>query len=79
MTFKQAYSIALNECSFMQHATEVVKSAIVNREQSPCYTFSIGNEAFSFGFDGVDLHKVKHTPKRSAVLIGRGDAWVIRN
>ena len=79
MTFNEAYAIAMEECAFMQHATEVVKNAIRNKEQSPCYVFAVGSEAFSFGFDGVDLHKVKHTAKRSEVLINRGDAWIVRN
>lgn len=79
MTFNQAYEIAMQECGFMQHATEVVKAAIINGEQSPCYQFAIGGEAFYFGFDGVKLHKGKHSAKRSAQLINRGDTWIIRN
>lgn len=79
MTFNEAYKIAIAECEFMNHATEVVANAIRNKTESPCYQFAIGNEAFYFGFDGVDLHKGKHTAKRSAELIRRGDTWQIRN
>lgn len=79
MRFKEAYEIALNECAFINHATEVVKRAIRNGEQSPCYQFAIGDEVFYFGFDGVDLHKGKHTARRSAQLINRGEVWRVRN
>ena len=79
MKFEEAYEIAINECEFMKHATEVVINAMRAGEQSPCYQFSIGSEAFFFGFDGVDLHKGKHSPKRAATLIARDETWVVRN
>ena len=79
MKFNEAYEIAMNECGFMKHATEVVINAMRAGEQSPCYQFSIGNEAFYFGFDGVDLHNGKHSQRRAAALIARGETWVVRN
>lgn len=79
MKFEEAYEIAINECGFMKHATKVVIDAMRSRQSSPCYQFSIGDEAFFFGFDGVDLHKGKHTPARAATLIERGETWRVRN
>lgn len=78
MTFNEAFKIATRENAEVQRAAEIVGHAIITNTASPCYTFSIGAEAFSFGFDGVDVHKVKHTAKRSATLINRGDALVVR-
>ena len=79
MTFIEAYNIAIAECEFMSHATEIVMDAMRNKTASPCYQFAIGDEAFYFGYDGVDLHAGKHTAKRAAELIRRNETWQIRN
>lgn len=78
MKFIEAYRIAKAECKFIQAATERVIDAMTHGGRTPCYQFSIGKEAFYFGFDGVDLHKGKHSPNVSARLINNGETWVIR-
>lgn len=78
MTFTQAFLIADAETGAMTRAARRVSDAILAGEPSPCYIFAVDGEAFSYGYDGVEVHAVKHTPKRSAELINSGAALIIR-
>lgn len=77
MTFAEAYAIALQNGKFRKH-DEKTKNAQLGKYEAPCLIFSVGSEAFSYGFDGVDLHKVKHTDRRSTFLINNGYTLIIR-
>lgn len=77
MTFNQAYKEAMaRSASFRKH-DERVKEAMAKGEQSACLTFGIDGEAFYYGFDGVDMHKGKHTSRRSQVLHDRDHVLLI--
>lgn len=78
MKFTEAYAIARSECNFINAATERVMNAMTYGGRTPCYLFAIDGEVYYFGFDGVDLHKGKHSAARSAQLINSGEVWIIR-
>ena len=59
------------------HAALLVAEGVKNEEPTAAYTFAIGDEAFTFGYDGCELHKIKHTRKRSEYLIRTGQAIII--
>ena len=74
--FKEAYEIAMkNEdfSKFDKHVKDCVEKGI----QSACRVFSIDGICFYYGFDGITLHKGKHTQKRSEYLIKKGEAQII--
>lgn len=68
MNFKMAHHIAMNNTEYLNHVCNVARCVNANI-QSPCLLFSIGNESFYYGFDGVKLQMGKHSEKRSDYLI----------
>lgn len=78
MTFKKAYEYAMaNSEQFRKHDARV-KAAQANGSQSACMIFSVEpGEAFYYGFDGVDLHKGKHSRRRAATLFNREEVLII--
>lgn len=77
MKFEEALLIALAESREIAQAALMVAVAEKEGSQSAAYTFAIGDEAFTFGFDGCEIHRVKHNKKRSAYLIQTGQATII--
>lgn len=78
MTFKQAYGYAMAHSeSFRKHDARV-KAAQASGSASACMIFSVEpGEVFYYGFDGVDMHKGKHTARRAATLLDRGEVLII--
>lgn len=76
MKFEEAYVKALGNKEVQRHSYQLVEGWRTGRA-IPSLTFSIGAEAFTCGFDGVDIHHVKHTQKRSKYLIESGQTLVI--
>lgn len=74
MKFAEAYRIAMSESEEFRRADSVVRKGLEEVKHTPCYLFRIGDEVFYYGFDGVDLIAGRHTPRRAAVLISRGEA-----
>ena len=77
MTFKEAFKIAMKNNEF-KDATKIIDLANAMNQQTPCILFSIGDESFYYGFDGVDIHKGKHSAARAKQLIEAGHTMVIR-
>ena len=78
MTFNKAYKIAMDKSESFRRNDANVKKAIESGERSACLLFSVEpGETFYYGFDGFDLHKGKHSKKRSAILLDREDAVLI--
>ena len=77
MTFKEAYKIATQNEDFSKFDKRV-KYCVEKGIQSECIVFSIDGNCFYYGFDGVTLHKGKHTQKRSEYLIKKGEVKTIR-
>ena len=78
MTFKQAYKYAMEHSEAFRKHDSKVKEAQNSGTYTPCLLFSVEpGEAFYYGFDGVDLHKGKHTKKRAMELINRDLALII--
>ena len=78
MTFKEAFNLAMQVPKFAKHV-ERVNQAKSTGEDTPVILFSIGDESFYYGFDGVDLHKGKHSASRSKYLIGKGYTLVVKS
>ena len=78
MTFNKAYKYAMEHSESFRNHDARVKEAQSKGEQSACMTFSVEpGEAFYYGFDGVDLHKGKHTSRRAATLFEREELLII--
>lgn len=78
MTFNQAYKYAMEHSEVFRKHDARVKEAQNNRTQSTCLIFSVEpHETFYYGFDGVDLHRGKHTRQRAARLFEREEALII--
>ena len=77
MTFKEAFKVAMKNNEF-KDATRIVDLANAMNQQTPCILFSIGDESFYYGFDGVDIHKGKHSATRAKYLIEKGYTLVIK-
>lgn len=76
MKFEDAMVKALGNEEVKKAFLQVAEGAR-NGEATAAYTFSIGDEAFTFGFDGCEVHKVKHTRKRSGYLISTGQTIIV--
>lgn len=76
MKFEDAMLTAMENETIVK-AFLLVAEGVKNGEATAAYTFAIGDEAFTFGYDGCELHKVKHTKKRSQYLISSGQAIII--
>ena len=74
--FKEAYEIAMKNEDF-QKFDKHVKDCVEKGMQSACRVFSVYGNCFYYGFDGITLHKGKHTQKRSEYLIKKGEAQII--
>ena len=78
MTFKEAYAYAMaNSRRFREH-DKSVKEHEKNGTTSPCLVFSVEpGETFYYGFDGVEMQKGRHTRRRAATLLNRGEVLII--
>ena len=78
MTFKQAYGYAMAHSEAFRKHDAKVKAAQANGTECGCMIFSVEpGETFYYGFDGVDMHKGKHTARRAATLFNRADVLII--
>lgn len=78
MTFNEAYKVAMEKSDTFRNFDERVKKAMTERTDSGCLIFAVEpGQTFFYGFDGVDVHKGKHTSKRSEHLIERSQALII--
>lgn len=77
MTFNQAYKYAMRRSERFRRHDEHAKASKAAREQSACMIFVVDGEAFYYGFDGVDMHKGKHTRRRGKELIDKGEVLII--
>ena len=78
MKFNEAFEIAMAESADFRGHVDQVREAQESNGRTGCLIFSIGDESFYYGFDGLDIVKGKHSAKRSAYLINRGETLVIR-
>ncbi len=87
MTFRQAYRYAMDHSEYFRDRDQIIRDRAQEAAESPdkcgeptnCIQFSTApGEVFYYGFDGVDVHKGKHTAKRAAYLLKRGGVLVIR-
>lgn len=61
MTFNQAYKYAMRHSEVFRNYDANVKRAKKENRNSPCMAFAVSpNEAFYYGFDGVEMHKGKY-------------------
>lgn len=75
MTFNEALEIAVKNNDFIKHHVRNVRAHYdMDGDPTPCVIFAIGREAFSIGYDGIDIQEVKHTEERSRFLIENGYA-----
>ena len=78
MTFNQAYKYAMARSYIFRRFDYEVKEAQKNGTDIGCMIFCTEpGETFYYGFDGVDLHKGKHTRRRASVILNRGEALII--
>lgn len=86
MKFSEAYDIAMQKSMEFREFDAWVKDAFfdffthprAHGEDVGVLTFSVSpGESFYYGFDGVDLHKGKHTKKRTSILTERDDVLII--
>ena len=77
MTFNQAYKMAMERSEHFRRHDAKVKEAMANGGDTACLIFSIEGETFYYGFDGVDLHKGKHTRRRACQLMDRHESLII--
>lgn len=77
MTFRQALAYAVARSEIMADAVEKVQAAEGTGKAIHCYIFSIGDEAFFYGYDGVEVQKGKYRPGRAQYLINKGETLVI--
>jgi hypothetical protein len=82
MNVVDAFKIALSNSEFIEHDNMVKLAEQVNAlgyaAKTACLLFCIDEEVFYYGFDGVRLHKGKHTPARSAYMIRNHNVLKIR-
>lgn len=74
MKFKDAYNYAIQHSKTFREHDKRVKESIKG-----VLIFSVypTGETFYYGFDGVDILKGKHSPRRSAQLINRSEVLII--
>lgn len=78
MTFNKAYEYAMTHSEKFRKHDARVKEAQENGTSTACMIFSVEpHETFYYGFDGVDLHKGKHTRRRAATLFEREEVLII--
>ena len=78
MTFREAYKYAMEHSKRFRDHDAKVKKAQNDGKASPCLIFSVEpGEAFYYGFDGVDMHKGRHTKRRASTLLNRKDEVLI--
>lgn len=77
MTIKQAIEYAAGKSAKARKHFERVRAAMANGRYTGCYIFAIGKETFYYGFDGVDLHRGRHSQSRAAHILERGEADII--
>ena len=78
MSFKEAYEYAMERSESFRKHDEAVKMAEAKGEQSPCLSFTVEpGESFYYGFDGVEMHKGKHTRRRTSRLIETDSVLII--
>lgn len=76
MTFKEALKIAYRNEEFCRIMENIMRR-YHEGGTALSLLFSIGDEAFAIGYDGIDITKHKHTHRRSAWLIQNGKTLVI--
>lgn len=77
MTFRQALEYAVARSEIMADAVAKVQAADGTGKATNCYIFSIGDEAFFYGYDGTEIYRGKHRPVRAQYLINKGETLVI--
>lgn len=78
MTFNKAYKLAMEKSAKFREHDKRVKAAQETGTASACMIFSVEpGETFYYGFDGVDMHKGKHTSKRALTLTARDEVLII--
>ena len=73
MTFKEAYTTAMNRSKGFEIWDATVKRCATEGRASGCMLFTIEGtgETFYYGFDGVELHQGKHNKKRARYLLDK--------
>ena len=77
MTFKEAYKYAKENSEEFNRIDSQIKADAKQGVQSACLQFQIDGEVFYYGFDGVDWHRGKQTPKRAEYLIRKEETLII--
>lgn len=78
MTFKKAYTIAIEKSEDFREFDSLIKSKAANDQHTPCFIFSIdGESVFYYGFDGVDVQNGKYTARRAQQLLDRDMVTII--
>ena len=78
MTFKQAYTIAMERSERFRRHDAKVKAAQGGNEKTACCVFTVeAGQTFYYGYDGTEIVKGRHSARRSQVLIDRGEALII--
>ena len=78
MTFKQAYEYAMAHSERFRKHDAKVKAKKPGDDATPCMIFTVSpGETFYYGFDGCDIAKGKHNPRRAPQLIDRGEVLII--
>ena len=72
MTFKRALELAEKNDPIVAKWAQQVRYAQKEGLSTSCIIFSIGDEVFYYGFDGVDLHAGKHNARQSRMMIADG-------
>ena len=72
MTFKRALELAEKNDPLIANHAQIVRRAQKDGTPTGCAIFSIGDEVFYYGFDGVDLHAGKHAKRQARMMISDG-------